>query len=76
MSYWLRYAIHNTPVAQLEVARLYAENKQLRALLGTENIPQHLLDPPIPTPTNIHQHNVVRTDLYQPPTDQPDVSEL
>ena len=30
MTYWLRYALHNTPAAQLEYARLRYENKQLK----------------------------------------------
>ena len=48
MSYYLRYAVHNTPAAQKEMKRILEENKRLKALLDLEeNIPP----PPTKIPT-------------------------
>lgn len=40
MSYYLRFAIHNTPLAQQYVLQLMQENKRLREIIGNdENLP-------------------------------------
>ena len=61
MSYYLRYALHNTPVAQLEMMRLRAEVARLRALLMTSDVKENVPAPaPTPTPPPDLMHRMPR----------------
>lgn len=61
MSYYLRFALHNTPAAQLEMIRLRAEVAHLRALLMTSDVKENVpAPPPTPTPPPDLMHHMPR----------------